>query len=94
MESKPGDQRHEQETGIQLPDQLQEAQVLANVVAGRAATALLALSHRCDRVPDQQTGGAIVLSSNSCRSIARPTCNLRAAFPEKTDAEIERSCAA
>jgi KDO2-lipid IV(A) lauroyltransferase len=62
----------------------------ANVVAGRAATALLALSHRCDRVRISNVGGAIMRTIGPWLPEHRTgRANLRAAFPEKTDAEIE-----
>ena len=63
---------------------------LANVVAGRAATALLALSHRCNRVAISNVGGAIMRTIGPWLPEHRTgRANLRAAFPEKTDAEIE-----
>jgi Kdo2-lipid IVA lauroyltransferase/acyltransferase len=62
----------------------------ANVAAGRAATVLLALSHRCDRVWISNVGGAIMRSIGPWLPEHRTgRANLRAAFPEKSDAEIE-----
>jgi Kdo2-lipid IVA lauroyltransferase/acyltransferase len=62
----------------------------ANVVAGRVATVLLALSHRCDRVWISNAGGAIMRTIGPWLPEHRTgRANLRAAFPEKTDAEIE-----
>jgi Kdo2-lipid IVA lauroyltransferase/acyltransferase len=62
----------------------------ANVVAGRVATVLLALSHRCDRVWISNVGGAIMRTIGPWLPEHRTgRANLRAAFPEKTDAEIE-----
>jgi Kdo2-lipid IVA lauroyltransferase/acyltransferase len=62
----------------------------ANVVAGRVATVLLALSHRCDRVWISNVGGAIMRSIGPWLPEHRTgRANLRAAFPAKTDAEIE-----
>jgi Kdo2-lipid IVA lauroyltransferase/acyltransferase len=62
----------------------------ANVVAGRVAAALLALSHRCDRVWISNVGGAIMRTIGPWLPEHRTgRANLRAAFPEKTDAEIE-----
>ncbi len=62
----------------------------ANVVAGRVATVLLALSHRCDRVWISNVGGAIMRSIGPWLPEHRTgRANLRAAFPDKTDAEIE-----
>jgi KDO2-lipid IV(A) lauroyltransferase len=62
----------------------------ANVAAGRVATVLLALSHRCDRVWISNVGGALMRTIGPWlpeHGIGR--ANLRAAFPEKSDAEIE-----
>jgi Kdo2-lipid IVA lauroyltransferase/acyltransferase len=62
----------------------------ANVVAGRVATALLALAHRCDRAWISDRGGAIMRTIGPWLPEHRTGfANLRAAFPEKTDAEIE-----
>jgi KDO2-lipid IV(A) lauroyltransferase len=62
----------------------------ANVVAGRVATVLLALSHRCDRVWISNVGGAIMRTIGPWLPEHRTgRANLRAAFPDKTDAEIE-----
>jgi Kdo2-lipid IVA lauroyltransferase/acyltransferase len=62
----------------------------ANVAAGRAATAILALSHRCDRVWISNVGGAIVRTIGPWLPEHRTgRANLRAAFPEKSDPEIE-----
>jgi Kdo2-lipid IVA lauroyltransferase/acyltransferase len=62
----------------------------ANVAAGRAATVLLAVSHRCDRVWISNVGGAIMRTIGPWLPEHRiGRANLRAAFPEKTDAEIE-----
>jgi len=66
------------------------AKSFANVAAGRAATVLLALSHRCDRVWISNVGGAIMRTIGPWLPEHRiGRANLRAAFPEKTDAEIE-----
>jgi Kdo2-lipid IVA lauroyltransferase/acyltransferase len=63
----------------------------ANVVAGRVATFLLALSHRCDRVWISNVGGAIMRTIGPWLPEHRTgRANLRAAFPEKSDAEIEQ----
>jgi Kdo2-lipid IVA lauroyltransferase/acyltransferase len=63
---------------------------VANVVAGRVATMLLALSHRCDRVWISNVGGAIMRTIGPWLPEHRTgRANLRAAFPEKSDAEIE-----
>ena len=62
----------------------------ANVVAGRVATVLLGLSHRCDRVWISNVGGAIMRTIGPWLPEHRTgRANLRAAFPEKSDAEIE-----
>jgi KDO2-lipid IV(A) lauroyltransferase len=62
----------------------------ANVAAGRVATVLLAISHRCDRVWISNVGGAIMRTIGPWLPEHRTgRANLRAAFPEKTDAEIE-----
>jgi KDO2-lipid IV(A) lauroyltransferase len=62
----------------------------ANVAAGRVATVLLALSHRCDRVWISNVGGAIMRTIGPWLPEHRTgRANLRAAFPEKADAEIE-----
>ena len=66
------------------------AKSFANVAAGRAAMVLLALSHRCDRVWISNVGGAIMRTIGPWLPEHRVgRANLRAAFPEKTDAEIE-----
>ena len=66
------------------------AKSFANVAAGRVATVLLALSHRCDRVWISNVGGAIMRTIGPWLPEHRVgRANLRAAFPEKTDAEIE-----
>ena len=66
------------------------AKSFANVAAGRVATVLLALSHRCDRVWISNVGGAIMRTIGPWLPEHRiGRANLRAAFPEKTDAEIE-----
>jgi KDO2-lipid IV(A) lauroyltransferase len=63
----------------------------ANVAAGRVATELLALSHRCDRVWISNVGGAIMRTIGPWLPEHRiGRANLRAAFPEKTEAEIEQ----
>jgi KDO2-lipid IV(A) lauroyltransferase len=63
----------------------------ANVAAGRVATVLLALSHRCDRVWISNVGGAIMRTIGPRLPEHRiGRANLRAAFPEKTDSEIEQ----
>jgi KDO2-lipid IV(A) lauroyltransferase len=63
----------------------------ANVAAGRIATVLLALSHRCDRVRISNVGGAITRTIGPWLPEHRTgRANLRAAFPEKSDAEIEQ----
>jgi KDO2-lipid IV(A) lauroyltransferase len=63
----------------------------AKVAAGRVATVLLALSHRCDRVRISNVGGAIMRTIGPWLPEHRiGRANLRAAFPEKTDAEIEQ----
>jgi KDO2-lipid IV(A) lauroyltransferase len=62
----------------------------ANVAAGRVATVLLALSHRCDRVWISNVGGALMRTIGPWLPEHRiGRANLRAAFPEKSDAEIE-----
>jgi KDO2-lipid IV(A) lauroyltransferase len=62
----------------------------ANVAAGRAATVLLAISHRCDRVWISNVGGAIMRTIGPWLPEHRiGRANLRAAFPDKSDAEIE-----
>jgi KDO2-lipid IV(A) lauroyltransferase len=62
----------------------------ANVAAGRAATMLLAVSHRCDRVWISNIGGAIMRTIGPRLPEHRTgRANLRAAFPDMTDAEIE-----
>jgi KDO2-lipid IV(A) lauroyltransferase len=62
----------------------------ANVAAGRAATMLLAVSHRCDRVWISNIGGAIMRTIGPWLPEHRTgRSNLRAAFPDMTDAEIE-----
>jgi KDO2-lipid IV(A) lauroyltransferase len=62
----------------------------ANVAAGRVATVLLALSHRCDRVWISNVGGALMRTIGPWLPEHRiGLANLRAAFPEKSDAEIE-----
>src|SRR5450631_1096936 len=62
----------------------------ANFVAGRVATALLAVAHRCDRAWISDRGGAITRTIGPWLPEHRTGfANLRAAFPEKTDAEIE-----
>jgi KDO2-lipid IV(A) lauroyltransferase len=62
----------------------------ANVAAGRVATVLLALSHRCDRVWISNVGGALMRTIGPWLPEHRTgRANLRAAFPEKSDAEIE-----
>jgi Kdo2-lipid IVA lauroyltransferase/acyltransferase len=62
----------------------------ANIAAGRVATVLLAISHRCDRVWISNVGGAIMRTIGPWLPEHRTgRANLRAAFPEKTDAEIE-----
>jgi KDO2-lipid IV(A) lauroyltransferase len=62
----------------------------ANVAAGRVATILLAVAHRCDRVWISNLGGAIMRTIGPRLPEHRTgRANLRAAFPEKTDAEIE-----
>jgi len=63
----------------------------ANVAAGRVATVLLALSHRCDRVWISNVGGALMRTIGPWLPEHRTgRANLRAAFPEKSDAEIEQ----
>jgi Kdo2-lipid IVA lauroyltransferase/acyltransferase len=58
--------------------------------AGRAAALLLALIHRCDRVRITNFGGAFMRTIGPRLSEHRTgQANLRAAFPEKSDAEIE-----
>jgi Kdo2-lipid IVA lauroyltransferase/acyltransferase len=62
----------------------------ANVVAGRVATLLLSVAHRCDRVWISNLGGAIMRTIGPRLPEHRTgRANLRAAFPDKTDAEIE-----
>jgi Kdo2-lipid IVA lauroyltransferase/acyltransferase len=62
----------------------------ANIAAGRVATMLLALSHRCDRVWISNVGGAIMRTIGPWLPEHRTgRANLRAAFPDKTDTEIE-----
>jgi KDO2-lipid IV(A) lauroyltransferase len=62
----------------------------ANIVAGRAATMLLALAHRCDWAWISNVGGAIMRTIGPWLPEHRTgRANLRAAFPEKSDAEIE-----
>jgi len=63
----------------------------ANVAAGRVATVLLALSHRCDRGWISNVGGALMRTIGPWLPEHRTgRANLRAAFPEKSDAEIEQ----
>jgi KDO2-lipid IV(A) lauroyltransferase len=61
-----------------------------DAAAGRAAALLLSLIHRCDRVWITNFGGALMRTIGPWLSEHRTgQANLRAAFPEKTDAEIE-----
>jgi Kdo2-lipid IVA lauroyltransferase/acyltransferase len=62
----------------------------ADAVAGRAAALVLAVIHRFDRVAISNTGGALMrFVGPLLREHRVGRDNLRAAFPEKTDAEIE-----
>ena len=61
-----------------------------DAAAGRAAALLLSLIHRCDRVWITNFGGAFMRTIGPWLSEHRTgQANLRAAFPEKSDAEIE-----
>ncbi len=61
-----------------------------DVAAGRAAALLLAAVHRCDRVWITDFGGALMRTIGPWLPEHRTgQANLRAAFPEKSDAEIE-----
>jgi Kdo2-lipid IVA lauroyltransferase/acyltransferase len=61
-----------------------------DAAAGRAAALLLSLIHRCDRVWITNFGGALMRTIGPWLSEHRTgQANLRAAFPEKSDAEIE-----
>ncbi|MBV9969143.1 MAG: lipid A biosynthesis lauroyl acyltransferase [Xanthobacteraceae bacterium] len=61
-----------------------------DAAAGRAAALLLALVHRCDRVWITNCGGAFMRTIGPWLPEHRTgRANLRAAFPEKSDAEIE-----
>jgi KDO2-lipid IV(A) lauroyltransferase len=61
-----------------------------DAAAGRAAALLLAGVHRCDRVSITNFGGALMRTIGPWLPEHRTgQANLRAAFPEKSDAEIE-----
>ena len=61
-----------------------------DAAAGGAAALLLSLIHRCDRVWITNFGGAFTRTIGPWLSEHRTgQANLRAAFPEKSDAEIE-----
>jgi KDO2-lipid IV(A) lauroyltransferase len=61
-----------------------------DAAAGRAAALLLAAVHRCDRVWITNFGGALMRTIGPWLPEHRTgQANLRAAFPEKSDAEIE-----
>jgi Kdo2-lipid IVA lauroyltransferase/acyltransferase len=61
-----------------------------DAAAGRAAALLLAVVHRCDRVWITNFGGALLRTIGPWLPEHRTgQANLRAAFPEKSDAEIE-----
>jgi Kdo2-lipid IVA lauroyltransferase/acyltransferase len=61
-----------------------------DAAAGRAAALLLSLIHRCDHVRITNFGGAFMRTIGPWLSEHRTgQANLRAAFPEKSDAEIE-----
>jgi Kdo2-lipid IVA lauroyltransferase/acyltransferase len=61
-----------------------------DAAAGRAAAALLAVIHGCDRVWITNFGGAFMRTIGPWLPEHRTgQANLRAAFPEKSDAEIE-----
>jgi Kdo2-lipid IVA lauroyltransferase/acyltransferase len=61
-----------------------------DTAAGRAAALLLSLVHRCDRVWITNFGGAFMRTIGPWLPEHRTgQANLRAAFPEKSDAEIE-----
>jgi Kdo2-lipid IVA lauroyltransferase/acyltransferase len=61
-----------------------------DAAAGGAAALLLSLIHRCDRVWITNFGGAFMRTIGPWLSEHRTgQANLRAAFPEKSDAEIE-----
>jgi Kdo2-lipid IVA lauroyltransferase/acyltransferase len=61
-----------------------------DAAAGRAAALLLSLVHRCDRVWITNFGGAFMRTIGPWLPEHRTgQANLRAAFPEKSDAEIE-----
>jgi Kdo2-lipid IVA lauroyltransferase/acyltransferase len=68
-------------------DRLKQA---ANAVAGWIAALLLAGIHRCDRVAVSNIAGAVMRTVGPWLPEHRTgRDNLRAAFPEKSDAEIE-----
>jgi Kdo2-lipid IVA lauroyltransferase/acyltransferase len=61
-----------------------------DAAAGRAAALLLSLIHRCDRAWITNFGGAVMRTIGPWLPEHRTgQANLRAAFPEKSDAEIE-----
>jgi KDO2-lipid IV(A) lauroyltransferase len=61
-----------------------------DAAAGHAATRLLAIVHRCDRAWISDRAGAIMRTIGPWLPEHRTgRANLRAAFPEKSDAEIE-----
>jgi Kdo2-lipid IVA lauroyltransferase/acyltransferase len=61
-----------------------------DAAAGRAAALLLSLIHRCDRVWITNFGGAFMRTIGPWLPEHRTgQANLRAAFPEKSDTEIE-----
>src|SRR5262249_53052024 len=62
----------------------------ADAVAGKSAALLLALVHRVDRVAVSNMGGALMRFVGPwLREHRIGRANLRAAFPDKSDAEIE-----
>jgi KDO2-lipid IV(A) lauroyltransferase len=70
-----------------LSDRLKRA---ADAAAGRSAAVVLALVHRFDRVAVSNTGGALMrVVGPWLREHRIGRDNLRAAFPDKSDAEIE-----
>jgi KDO2-lipid IV(A) lauroyltransferase len=61
-----------------------------NAAAGRSAALLLAAIHRCDRVAVSNVAGAFMRTAGPWLPEHRTgRDNLRAAFPDKSDAEIE-----
>jgi Kdo2-lipid IVA lauroyltransferase/acyltransferase len=70
-----------------MTDRLKQA---ANAVAGRSVALLLAIIHRCDRVAVSNVAGAVMRFVGPRLPEHRTgRDNLRAAFPEKSDADIE-----